>query len=180
MKQTFTVTEALAEIATIDKRLPKKAQEMLPYVARPEQVRDPFQKSGGSDKYIAEQRQSFRDLLLRKINLRRAVAAANAETQITVGHNTMSVADWLVWKRECYTSQMSMLRGLLQQVQAARQQAQQHGVALLKVGDQGKPNDIIVCVDEKVLIEEIEELEETYGTLDGLLSLKNATTLIEV
>ena len=33
---------------------------------------------------------------------------------------------------------------------------------------------------EQKLISEIEELEELYGRLDGLLSLKNATTSIEV
>jgi len=175
-----TITEALAEIATIDKRLVKKPAEMLPYVARAEQLKDPFAKTGGSEKYLAEQRQSFGDLLVRKINLRASIARANSETMIIIGKLEMSVADWLVWKRECYDKQVDMLHGLLTSVQRARQNAQQSGATLVRVAEPTKPTDVIVCLDEQQLIEEIDSVEEMYGRLDGLLSLKNATTTIEV
>lgn len=173
-----TVTEALAELATIDKRLTKKSQEMLPYVARLEQIKDPFVKTGGSEKYLAEQRQSFHDLIIRKIDLRGAIARSNAETMISIGSVEMSVADWLVWKRECYQVTLNMLRGLLSQAQGARAEAQKRGVALITVESKASPEDIIVNLDEQKLLEEIEQLEEDYGRLDGLLSLKNATTQV--
>jgi hypothetical protein len=175
-----TITEALAEIATIDKRIPKKAADLVPYVARPEQVKDPFEKSGGSAKYLREQRQSHADLLLRKINLRAAIARANAETMIAIGGQEMSVADWLVWKRECYGPENDLLKGLLAQAQYARNQAQQKGVMLVKVGDASSPDDIIVNLDEQALIADAEALQEKFGLLDGLLSLKNATVTIDV
>jgi len=173
-----TVTEALAELATIDKRLGKKSQDMLPYVARLEQIKDPFVKTGGSEKYLTEQRQSFHDLMMRKINLRGAIARANSETMIQIGRQEMSVADWLVWKRECYGVKSGMLKGLLSQVQGARTEAQKRGVGFVKQESVSVPEDIVVCLDEQALIEELDELEETYGRLDGLLSLKNATTTV--
>jgi len=176
-----TITEVLAELATIDKRLPKKAQELIPYVARAAQLKDPLSKSGGSERYIAAERQSFSDLLQRKIILRRVVAKANAETTIAIDGKEMSVADWLVWKRECYAPHLQMLQGLLGQAQGARQQAQQRGVALIRVEhEQVASQDILVCLDERELIDEVAALEERFGRLDGLLSLKNATTSVEV
>jgi len=173
-----TITEALAELATIDKRLSKKSEEMKPYVAHDDQIKDPFIKTGGSEKYIVEQRQSFNDLQTRKINLRGAIARANAETMIQIGKQEMSVADWLVWKRECYGVKSGMLKGLLSHVQGARAEAQKRGVGFVKQESVSVPEDIVVCLDEQALIEELDELEETYGRLDGLLSLKNATTTI--
>jgi hypothetical protein len=173
-----TITEALAEIATIDKRLPKKASDLIPYVARVEQVKDPMEKSGGSAKYLREQRQSFSDLLARKVALRAAIAKSNAETEITIAGKSMSVADWLVWKRECHVSLQNMRRGLLSQAQGARAAAQKQGVMLVKVGE-GQPDDIVVNLDEGELLQEIDEAEEQFGLLDGLLSLKNATTFVE-
>ena len=172
-----TITEALAELATIDKRLPKKIAEMLPYVARVEQIKDPFAKSGGSEKYLREQRQSVGDLLTRKVNLRAAIARANAETMIVVGKQEMSVGDWLVWKRECYAVYLDMLKKLLGQAQAARAEAVKRGVSLT-TDAKATPDDIIVNLDEQELIAQIDDLEETFGRLDGLLSLKNATTLV--
>jgi hypothetical protein len=41
-------------------------------------------------------------------------------------------------------------------------------------------DDIVVNVDEQKLAEDSERMEEVLGTLDGLLSLKNATVTIEV
>lgn len=173
-----TITEALAEIATIDKRLPKKAEQMANYVARVDALRDPLERSGGSAKFIGQERQSFADLLSRKVELRRAIAKANAETTVVIDGQERSVADWLVWKRECYKPHLDMLRALLTNAQQARAHATQHGVALVKVGDATKPEDVIVNVDEQKLLVDIETLEETYGRLDGLLSLKNATTQV--
>lgn len=173
-----TITEALAELATIDKRLPKKAAQMFQYVARPEQLKDPLVKTGGSEKFIDEERQSYGDLLIRKINLRAAIARANAETMLNIDGREMSVADWLVWKRECYEPQYTLLNGLLQQVHSARSQARQ--VSQQNTQNRNEPIELIISLDEQALIGELDALTDTYGRLDGLLSLKNATTTIEV
>jgi hypothetical protein len=42
-----------------------------------------------------------------------------------------------------------------------------------------QPTDIVVNVNEQWLKVTIEELSEIEGTLDGLLSLKNATVVVE-
>ena len=64
------VTEALAEIATIAKRLTKKQESILAYTARDDRGRDPLEKQGGSEAHVAAERQSFRDLNERLVALR--------------------------------------------------------------------------------------------------------------
>jgi hypothetical protein len=64
-----------------------------------------------------------------------------------------------------------------------RTTAQRSGSAVIQnvasVTQDAKPTDYIVNIDEARLAKEIEDLEETLGTLDGQLSLKNATVMIE-
>lgn len=175
-----TVTEVLAEIATIDKRLPKKIADVQPYVWRYEAMRDPFEKDGGSAKYLAEQRQSFEDLLERKIKLRREIARSNDATDLTVDGEVRIVADWLVWKREVYPQLREFLSRQVRDAQTARQQAQRSGGGVVMPGTNSKPDDVVINIDEQQAIKDLEALEEKYGKLDGLLSLKNATTEIDI
>ncbi len=100
---------------------------------------------------------------------------------VTINGTTHSIADWLVWRREVAPQVKGLLQGLRQGLASLRQQAQQKGIAVRAV-DQGAqaPTDVIVNLDEKALADEIEGLEDTLGQLDGVLSLKNATVLIDV
>ena len=58
----LTITEALAEIKTIEKRIDKKRQSLQPYIARMDGVKDPLEKSGGSAAFIKAERQAIGDL----------------------------------------------------------------------------------------------------------------------
>ncbi|MFA5153089.1 MAG: hypothetical protein WC554_11050, partial [Clostridia bacterium] len=69
---------------------------------------------------------------------------------------------------------------LFSQLQQLRQQAQQKGVNVLS-SDKGEFSaDFVVNINEKELADKLENLEVVLGTLDGQLSLKNATILIEL
>jgi hypothetical protein len=175
-----TITEALAEIATIDKRVTKKVDDIVPYVVRSNAVRDPFLQDGGSDDYIARQRQSIDDLLERKIALREAIAKVNAETVLDIGGTSRTMADWLVWRRDVYNVEKSMLSSIMRRVQQARELARKEGVGISTQTSEKFSNDLVVCVDEQGVIERLDKLEEMYGRLDGALSLRNATSTVEV
>lgn len=181
---TLLITEALAEINTIGKRLEKKQQSIVAYVARDERIRDPLlsdARPGGSTAYIAQERQSVQDLTDRIIALRRAIARANVETILNINGTEMSLADWLVWKREVYPLRKNLLDSLLRQVNATRAEAAKRNVGLVGPGQTvQKEGDIIVHLDEQALNQEREALEETFGKLDGALSVKNATVTITV
>jgi len=176
----LTVTEALAEIKTIDKRIAKKREFILSYLYRQEQLRDPLASQGGSAEVLRQERQSIHDLEERKVAIRRAIAAANADTILTVEGETRSMADWLVWRREVAPALQQFYGAMRDKINAVRQEAARHQVVMVAAEASAKPGDIIVNVDEKQVQESIDTLECTLGALDGALSLKNATTTIDV
>ena len=65
------------------------------------------------------------------------------------------------------------------EIQEMRQKAIRQGVSVTDK-DAGFSSDYVVNVNELQLANEIEELETILGTLDGQLSLKNATIKIEL
>src|SRR5262245_45220365 len=167
----ITITEALAEVKTIDKRIEKKREFVLDYLLRQEMFKDPLEKEGGSVSAIKRELQAIRDLEERKILIRRSIQQANERNTVTVGKQTRSIADWLVWKREVAPVQQKYLASIRTKIEQARQEAVRRGAALSPSAEAAKPNDVIVNINEQELARQIEDLEEVLGKLDGQLSL---------
>jgi len=178
----ITITEALAEIKTIGKRLESKRASIFPYLARQDGVRDPLEKSGGSEKFIVQERQAINDLEQRVIALRRGIQKVNDETTVTINGTSRTISEWLTWRRDIAPNQRGFLTNLRTQLNNVRSKAQQQGSAMVSataITADTKPTDIIVNIDETALSTELEAIEDTLGQLDGQLSLKNATVTIE-
>ena len=173
-----TITEALAEIGTITSRIEKKRSAVLSYLSRRGSQRDPLAKDGGSEKFVAAELQAIKDLEERIVSIRRAVAAANAATAITVGDQTRSISDWLTWRRDVSDTRRSFYALMVNSIENARKTAQQKGAALVTNAEQARDEDVVVSLNEGDLRRDIEAHEEILGKLDGQLSLKNATVLI--
>lgn len=177
----ITITEGLAELKTLRKRIDKKRESLGPYLARAEAIRDPLEKQGGSAKHIEAEIQAVADLEANFLDIRLRIAAANDKTMIKVAGVEKSISAWLIWRREIAPHYRSWLQGMRSGIQQLRAKTQQRGGAMIssvaQIGDT-KPDDIIVNVDEAKLDQQLEHIEEVLGTLDGQLSLKNATTQI--
>ena len=172
----ITITEALAEVPTIAKKVSKKQQFVQDFLSRPAAVRDPHEKDGGSAELIRRELQAISDLEQRLIAIRSGIAGSNAVTKITIGTTTGTVADWLTWRREIAPTQQMRLNGMANTLRTLRNKAQQQGV---KVAENPEGfTDYIININERDLADQIEALETTLGALDGQLSLKNATTTI--
>jgi hypothetical protein len=174
----ITITEALAEVKTISKRLEAKQKFVLEYLTRPENEKDPLEKDGGpgSAESIVRARQAIHDLQERLILIRSQIHKANLSNNITIGAQTRSISDWLAWKREVYEGSVNFLSNITQKVS-------QQGRALLNRG--GKQENIpipgvVININPTTLAQEVEEITTAYETLDGQLSLKNATITIEL
>src|SRR6266436_4028054 len=96
----LTITEALAEIKTIAARAQKKRDGVAKYIVRDSRIRDPFQAEGGSEKWIQQERQVLSDLATRHISIRTAIQQANLSSKMTVQDMTLTVSEWLTWRRE--------------------------------------------------------------------------------
>ena len=175
-----TVTEALAEIKTIGKRIGKKTEFIKQYVIRQEQVKDPLEKDGGSVKALKAESQGIADLQKRIIVIRSAIMRSNLATQLTIGPVTMSVADWLTWRKDVAPLEVKRIAELRQGIESTRQQFRAKGVTVGAAGADLKPTDLVVSVDEAALAAQAEELENVLGVLDGKLSLLNATTTLDI
>ena len=181
MTDRITITEALAEIKTIDKRIGKKRENILPYLWRQEQLRDPHERDGGSAQYIRQELQAVGDLETRKVGLRRAIQHANDSNTIELGGQKRTISDWLSWRREVAPGQQSFLSQMANHVRQARSQAQAKGFAVVGAGAvPASPSDLLVNINEQELSQQMETLENVLGSLDGQLSLKNATVFVEV
>lgn len=190
----LTITEALAEIKTIGKRIATKRGFVDKHVVRMGRlpgglkISDPLEAKGGSEKLVGEAMQAIGDLEKRILVLRRAIAEANTKTELTIGDSTRTIADWLVWRREVLPDQkrhlMALRHRITQQrgayIQQQTQQLQQRPATDDSSPDSMTPVDITVCINEFDLLQSIERLEAVEGELDGALSLKNATTMVNL
>lgn len=176
------ITEALAEIKTIQKRIEKKREFVSGFIARQDGIRDPLEKDGGSVEAIKRERQAVADLETRIVALRRGIQAANEATIVTINGTAHSIADWLVWRRDVAPGQKAFLLKLRQTLNGVRDNAKRQGVAVVSATASTaaeRPQDFVVNISEQELADEAERLEDTLGQLDGQLSLKNATTAIQ-
>lgn len=182
---TLTLTEALAEIKTIGKRITKKQDYARVLIARDERIRDPLEKQGGSVVGLAAELQSIRDLEERIILLRTRIQAANHRIRVTVQGEMRSLMEWLTWRKEVAPPRQRFIGAMIASIASVRKEAQQKGLivaaaAAVQSSGDGKPAQILVNLDEAALNAEAERLELILGELDGQLSLKNATETIEV
>ena len=175
----ITVTEALAEIPTTLKRIEKKRDFIVSYLYRQSVVRDPHEKDGGTSELIKREMQAVKDLHERIIAIRSAIQKSNQDTTITVGDTTRTIADWLTWRREIAEGQRYFYSKISSKLREMRQDALRKGIQVSDK-DAGFSPDYIVNINERELADKIESLENVLGTLDGQLSLKNATVFVDV
>lgn len=168
----MTITEALAKIKLGTAKTIHQRDTMAEYVCQ-DRPKDPLYEQGGSAKFLTEKMQSIRDIGEDLLELRRAIAKANSETLVTIGETTMTISDWLIWKREVAPALINVYETLYQRAIRGRR--------LASPVVTGKPEfDVIIHIDEKGVAAEIERLQTVLGELDGQLSLKNAVTMVEV
>lgn len=178
---SYTITEALAELKLIKGKLDKKTAFITQYLGRQDGAKDPLEKQGGVAKSIAEEMQSINDLHERFVRIRSAIAAANTANNVTIGATSRSVADWLIWRRDVAPLVRGLQKGLSDKINQIRNGAKAQGWTTIKQGDTpANPTDVIIEINEKALAEASEKTQEILDTLDGKLSLHNATVQVEV
>lgn len=173
--QTMSITEALAEIKLIDKKVQKKRENVAIHATRFEHIADPYVEEGGSSEYIKKETQAICDLLTTRIRIREAISRANLDNTITCEGATQSICSWLVWKREVYN--VAFASWTLLKAQVERKLAENaNRPQLFKKDDTAEPSlaKMVSHVDIPALQREQERQQTIFERLDGLLSMKNA------
>lgn len=193
MTESMTITEALAEVSLSKKKITNAEEQVLRYLARPDDRKDPHEEDGGSKKYILSLIQSIEDTLKRLVRVRKAIARANAENYVTVGSITLdeeykkTIESWLIWRREVYPYQRSLYNKMVRRIDQERKGdrtstdlfAQRRGLKSVEQVEYPGRGDIKVEYEEKHLANLIEGLDEVNGKLDGRLTLFNSTVEIQ-
>lgn len=171
----LTITEALAEVNLLKKKIADSEMSVRSMLLRAEHVPDVFQEHGGSKEMVAKTQQSVSDMRRRLVEIRHKISKANIENEISINGRTMSIFDWLTWKREVYPSLESSLKTQLSDLQVAAKRETDSPQSWKD--SEGKIHLVVWLrnVDQKTLQDEYNSLVDTFGRLDGQLSLKNAT-----
>lgn len=183
MVEKITITEALAELKTLKARIIKKRENITRYFVRDGTKKDPLAgDAGGSAEYVKRERQGVADLEKRIVAIRSAISKENSKVVLTLKSIEMTVGEWLTWRREISEGQTQFLRSLINTLNMIR--IPTRGQVPKKVtateSDAATDDVVIVSIPEQQVAKESEDLEELLGSLDGKLSLLNATTVIEV
>ena len=180
--ERMTVTEALAEIELIEKKVEKKAAVIMANLSRYEHQNDPYVKEDdGASGMLKREYQSMQDHWGRLIKFREAIAKANVDNSITVEGITKSISQWLAWKRDVQDDHITHLANIVKTVEAAIKEddrspkvmrnAETNATHLAKLvwnvqlPDVRKQQEHLLTIKEK---------------LDGQLSLKNATIVVSI
>lgn len=177
--EEMTITEALAEIKLLQKKIESKRSTVTSNLVRQKQMPDPFQSDGGGQQVMTREIQAVTDLFTRLVSIRGAIAEANLTNKITVAEETKSIHDWLTWKREV----AEPLRNFYQTIHVTIKEAliRQSTNPVVYKDEEGKVHmvEMVPNADYAEFIKRAEKTQDKFERLDGLLSLRNATITVK-
>lgn len=174
----MTITEALAEIKLIDNKIEKKQEFVYGNLFRAKHLPDPL---GDTTAKVVAEVQAVADLRTRRVKIRKAIAQANLATEITITGKTQSIFEWLTWKREVAQNELGFMRAIHSKTKAAIDAVTKAPKFYKDEATQeNKILEITPALDYSLFVTAEQETQEALDKLDGLLSLKNATVMIEV
>jgi len=178
--EKITITEALSEINLIKKKVITKQSKIECALIRAEHLPDPFLTEGGSEEMIKREYQGLRDLNRRLQTIRAKISLANLSNEITVEDETRSIHDWLIWKREISADQIKFTHRVHTAIAGHMKTAGTQPQVFKDAEDKVKLVQYKVNIDYAEWLQRHTVLSEKLEKLDGKLSLKNATIVLEI
>lgn len=176
------ITEAMSEIKLFAKKITSQRDFILRNLTREEWRKDPFEKDHTTQEaQVKTAIQSISDLEKNIVTYRYAITKANMEERVSLEGMDMTVAEWLIWRREVLPLRKQLLGNLANQMASnlKEQQAMQRSYSG-KDSDKFQSINYIVNVSDKWLKEETEKLEAIEQRLDGQLSMINANIEVKI
>lgn len=180
MAVEMTITEALAEINLIKKKVEGKTEFVRGLLYRGSHQVDAFEKEGGASLVLKREEQAIDDLRQRLVSIRSAISKANIENKIVVNNDERTIFDWLTWKREVFNDERARLQVQINELLTLNQKEQSRPEVWK---DEKGETQIVRYIRHQSLGDvqkKLEEMTEKYNKLDGQLSLKNATIKVSI
>jgi hypothetical protein len=177
--EQLTITEALSEVNLIKKKIIAKQDKIKQNLIRYDHLPDPFKNDGGIEQVIISESQGIMDLSRRLEKIRAGISKANLGNAIKIGNEAKTIHDWLIWKREIASGQISFLGHCNSAVRTHLDQSGKQPQVYKDPEGQTHLVKTTPNINYPEWLKYQAELTETLEKLDGQLSLKNATIAIE-
>lgn len=206
--ETMTIHEALAELKMLDKRIKQKIEESSFAAA----YRHTCTKISGLtiEEYVdkaGEVYQSITDLIARRAAIRNALSLSNAQTKITVGDKTYTIAEAIEMKKTGVLHLIDLMHTLSDAYNTAKntvnrattmidenadkyiiglmgsreKAASSEAMALRQAYIDANSYDIAMLPHLPEIIEKLnKEINEFETTIDAKISISNALTTITI
>lgn len=141
---------------------------------------DKFSKDGGAEKVLTSELQSIENLNLNLIKIRSAIMKANLENNIVIDGASLPIYSWLVWRKEVF----NVLQRTYEDIWEKTKQEVDKSMRTPQVvkDNEGKVIELARVIPNMNHVEcqkIFQKISETNDSLDGKLSLANATIVIE-
>lgn len=178
--EKITITEALSEVNLIKKKIIAKQSKIKEGLFRVEHLPDPFISEGGSASMIGRETQGIQDLNQRLARIRATISLANLTNNISISGDLRTIHDWLIWKREIAKDQIAFVSSVHKNVKTHMDQSGKTPQVYKDTNDAVQIVKYVYNLDYAQWLKHDEILNEKLEQLDGQLSLKNATILVEI
>lgn len=175
----MNIAHGFSEIRLSEKKISHAEAFITQNLARGASLIDPYADKGSSQKEEVERSlQSIHDLEERIVDIKLAIARANASTSFTIDMVTRTVAEWIIWRQTSADRQLKLIQDVAATI---RRLGNEHTASLrgLALGRDTKPDQMIFFLDEQWVRDQLDRHEEIYEKLDAELSVFNATTELE-
>jgi hypothetical protein len=179
----MTITEALAEIKLINSKLEKKRVRVLDNLVRYSHQPDPFaHEAGGSHGYLNAEVQSIAALEENIGKIRAAIMSANLLHTAEVMGKTKTIYEWLVWKRDVANNiKIFFLQVYVKSKERIEYMRKNpHTVGQPSAEVDPELSKVVPSLNYVEFSKKHEEVCDILSKLDGVLSLKNATIVVDV
>lgn len=127
-----------------------------------------YQNHGGGAEMVKRTQQASNDLRKRLVTIKSSISRANIENQITVNEKTMSIFDWLSWKREIYPSLEKSLKSQIDDLRGYQKRQSERPEVWKDTEGKTQLVQYAYNVDLKLLEDEYFQLVDIFGKVERL------------
>lgn len=172
----MNIATAFAEIRLANKKIEAKRDFIMRNLFLDDRLKDPFIKDGTTQQAEVDSAlQSISDLKEYILRLNTAIARTNANNSLKVEGVERTVAEWLTWRNRILPVEREMVMNIASMLERTTRDNRDYGRSV-----QTPPPNLTYMIGEAWVSKERDRLDTIDESLDGMLSVFNAVTEIQL